>query len=44
MNTHREVAYRVDPALWMHEVLGITPHDWQKTFLRASARRIHCSS
>jgi hypothetical protein len=35
MNTVREAAYRIDPALWMHEVLGINPHDWQKTFLRA---------
>ena len=35
MNTAREVAYRVNPALWMQEVLGITPHDWQKTFLLA---------
>ena len=24
----------LDPALWMQEVLGITPHDWQETFLR----------
>jgi hypothetical protein len=32
MNTVREAAYRVDPALWMHKVLGIAPHDWQKTF------------
>ena len=35
MNTHREVAYRVNPALWMQDVLGIPPHDWQKTFLLA---------
>ncbi|MGA9195462.1 MAG: terminase, partial [Pseudolabrys sp.] len=35
MTTAREAAYRVDPVLWMNEVLGITPHDWQKTFLRA---------
>ena len=35
MNTVREAAYRVNPALWMHEVLGIPPHDWQKTFLLA---------
>ena len=35
MNTAREAAYRVNPALWMHEVLGITPHDWQRTFLLA---------
>src|SRR6266851_6948870 len=34
MNTAREIAYRVDPALWMREVLGITPHLWQETFLR----------
>jgi Terminase large subunit, T4likevirus-type, N-terminal len=30
----REAAYRIDPALWMREVLGITPHPWQETFLR----------
>ena len=35
MNTHREVAYRLNPALWMQDVLGIPPHDWQKTFLLA---------
>ena len=35
MNTAREAAYRVNPALWMQEVLGITPHDWQRTFLLA---------
>ena len=34
MNTVREAAYRIDPALWMQEVLGITPHDWQRAFLR----------
>jgi hypothetical protein len=35
MNPVREIAYRIDPALWMREVLGITPHEWQETFLRA---------
>ena len=35
MNTAREAAYRVNPALWMHDVLGIPPHDWQRTFLLA---------
>ena len=35
MNPVREIAYRVDPVLWMREVLGITPHAWQETFLRA---------
>ena len=35
MNTHREIAYRVDPALWVREVLGMTPTSWQESFLRA---------
>jgi hypothetical protein len=35
MKTVREAAYRVNPALWMHDVLGIPPHEWQKTFLLA---------
>jgi len=35
MNTHREIAYRVDPALWVREVLGMTPTAWQESFLRA---------
>jgi hypothetical protein len=30
----REIAYRLDPALWMREVLEITPHVWQEKFLR----------
>src|SRR5690348_7848388 len=36
MNTLiREVAYRLDPALWMRDVLGLQPrHDWQEKFLR----------
>src|ERR1700690_4271486 len=34
MNPVREIAYQVDPALWMREVLGITPHAWQEAFLR----------
>src|SRR5215510_2444019 len=35
MNTALEAAYRIDPALWMRDVLGITPHAWQEKFLRA---------
>ena len=35
MNTNREIAYRLDPVLWVREVLGITPRPWQETFLRA---------
>src|SRR5664279_5407030 len=35
MNPAHEIAYRLDPALWMREVLDVTPHAWQETFLRA---------
>ena len=31
----RELAYRVDPVAWVHEVVGVTPTAWQATFLRA---------
>jgi hypothetical protein len=34
--THlRELAYRVDPVVWVREIVGITPTAWQETFLRA---------
>jgi hypothetical protein len=35
MNNLREIAYRVDPALWVRKVLGVTPTALQQTFLRA---------
>ena len=35
MNNLRELAYRVDPALWVREVLRVTPTAWQEKFLRA---------
>ena len=35
MNIKREIAYRLDPALWAQEVLGVRPQDWQEQFLRA---------
>src|SRR6266699_835958 len=35
MSNLREVAYRVDPALWVREVLGVEPTKWQEDFLRA---------
>jgi hypothetical protein len=35
MNIHREIAYRLDPVLWVHGVLGMTPTSWQESFLRA---------
>jgi terminase large subunit-like protein len=31
----REIAYRLDPALWVREVLGINPMPWQEQFLRS---------
>ena len=34
MNTALEAAYRVNPALWMQDVLAITPRPWQEKFLR----------
>jgi len=35
MKNLREIAYRIDPALWVREVLGVTPTAWQETFRRA---------
>src|SRR5256712_11626516 len=35
MSNLREVAYRIDPALWVREVLGVEPTKWQEDFLRA---------
>ena len=35
MNNLREAAYRIDPALWVREVLGVTPTAWQEIFLRS---------
>lgn len=31
----RELAYQIDPALWVREVLGFQPTSWQDQFLRA---------
>jgi hypothetical protein len=28
MSNLREVAYRIDPALWMHHILGVEPTKW----------------
>ena len=35
MSKMREIAYRIDPALWVREVLGIKPAPWQEQFLRS---------
>jgi len=35
MSNLREVAYRIDPALWVHHILGAEPTKWHEDFLRA---------
>jgi hypothetical protein len=35
MSKPREIAYRVDPVIWVREVLGVEPAAWQAEFLRA---------
>ena len=35
MKLNREIAYRIDPALWVRMVVGVTPTVWQEQFLRA---------
>ena len=35
MNAQRELAYRLDPALWVRHELGVEPAAWQQQFLRA---------
>jgi hypothetical protein len=35
MNSLRELAYRIDPVLWVREVLGEEPTPWQQDYLRA---------
>jgi hypothetical protein len=35
MNNLHEIAYRIDPVLWVRDTLNMTPTPWQKTFLRA---------
>src|SRR5215831_16093384 len=35
MSNLREVAYRLDPVLWVREVLSVAPTKWQENFLRA---------
>ena len=41
MNPMREIAHRLDPALWVREVLGMTPHAWQETVSAAPRRGVH---
>jgi hypothetical protein len=35
MSRLRDVAYQIDPALWVREALGVEPAPWQVEFLRA---------
>jgi hypothetical protein len=35
MSKPRELAYRIDPALWVRQVLEVEPMPWQEQFLRA---------
>ena len=35
MSKLRELAYQIDPALWVRKVLGVEPAPWQEQFLRA---------
>ena len=35
MSKLRNLAYQIDPALWVKDCLGVEPAEWQKTFLRA---------
>jgi hypothetical protein len=31
MTCLRGIAHQLDPALWVHEILGITPYAWQES-------------
>jgi len=33
--TKRDLAYQIDPALWVKEAVGVEPQPWQERFLRA---------
>ena len=35
MSELSEIAYQIDPALWVRKVLGVEPAPWQEQFLRA---------
>ena len=37
----REIAYQIDPVVWVREVLKVTPTLWQQEFLRAPQGGIH---
>ena len=35
MSRLRDLAYQIDPVIWVREVLGVEPASWQANFLRA---------
>jgi len=35
MSRLRDIAYQIDPALWVAQVMGVVPAPWQEQFLRA---------
>lgn len=35
MSSLRDIAYQIDPALWVRQFLGVEPAPWQAEFLRA---------
>jgi len=35
MSNLRELAYRIDPALWVRKIFCVEPTKWQEDFLRA---------
>ena len=41
MSNLRELAYRVDPVLWVREILGVTPTALARNISALAARSIH---
>ena len=41
MNTIRETAYRIDPVLWVREILGVTPATLAGDIFASATRGIH---
>ena len=41
--TKRNLAYQIDPALWVKEAVAVEPQPWQEQFLRAPQGRLASS-
>ncbi len=35
MSNLKDLAYQLDPAVWVEQALNVAPQDWQKQLLRA---------